>query len=245
MRVLGVIPSRFGSSRFPGKPLVDLAGKSMVQRVYEGVVKSALLSDVVVATDDERILEHVKAFGGKALMTSESHQSGTERCGEVLQNFPDFDLVINIQGDEPLIEARQIEELLSVFHDPKVGIATLGIALRHHEDLFNPNRVKIVVDHQGKALYFSRNPIPYGAQKLKDYWTDSYPYLRHIGMYAFRVEILRDLLKLEPTELEQQESLEQLRWQFYGFPIQVVETEIETPNIDTPQDVDQVLKLLT
>lgn len=245
MRVLGVIPSRFGSSRFPGKPLVDLAGKSMVQRVYEGVVKSALLTDVVVATDDERILAHVKAFGGKAILTSEMHQSGTERCGEVLQKFPDFEVVINIQGDEPLIESKQIEELLSVFHDKQVGIATLGIALRNHEDLFNPNRVKIVVDHQGKALYFSRNPIPFGAQKLKDYWTDSYPYLRHIGMYAFRTGVLLNLLKLEPSDLEKQESLEQLRWQFYGYSIQVVQTEIETPNIDTPEDVDQVLKMLT
>jgi 3-deoxy-manno-octulosonate cytidylyltransferase (CMP-KDO synthetase) len=245
MKVLGVIPSRFGSSRFPGKPLVDLAGKTMVQRVYEGVFKSPLLTDVVVATDDSRIFEHVLSFGGKALMTSDEHQSGTERCGEVLQQFSDFDLVINIQGDEPLIETKQIEELLSVFENPEVQIATLGIALENHEDLFNPNRVKIVLDHQGKALYFSRNPIPYGAQKLKDYWTESYPYLRHIGMYAFRTETLKRLLQLPPTDLEQQESLEQLRWQYYGYAIQVVKTEIETPNIDTPEDVDQVLKLLT
>ena len=245
MKILGVIPSRFGSSRFPGKPLIDLAGKSMIQRVYEGAVKCNSFTKLVVATDDERIYTHVQEFGGEAIMTSSEHQSGTERCGEVITQFPDFDVVVNIQGDEPLVEVEQLNQLISAFENPNTQIATLGIAIQNQQELFNPNRIKVVVNAFGQAIYFSRNPIPFGAQMLQEFWMKNYPYLRHIGLYAYRKETLSALVGLAPTALEKQESLEQLRWMFYGFPIHVVMTEIETPNIDSPEDVAQILDLLT
>lgn len=245
MKILGVIPSRFGSSRFPGKPLIDLAGKSMIQRVYEGAVKCNAFTKLVVATDDERIYTHVQEFGGEAIMTSSEHQSGTERCGEVITQFPDFDVVVNIQGDEPLVEVEQLNQLISAFENPNTQIATLGIAIQNQQELFNPNRIKVVVNAFGQAIYFSRNPIPFGAQMLQEFWMKNYPYLRHIGLYAYRKETLSALVGLAPTALEKQESLEQLRWMFYGFPIHVVMTEIETPNIDSPEDVAQILDLLT
>lgn len=245
MKILGVIPSRFGSSRFPGKPLIDLAGKSMIQRVYDGAMKCSAFSELVVATDDERIFTHVEAFGGRAIMTAAAHQSGTDRCGEVISYFPDFDVVVNIQGDEPLVEAEQLNQLLAAFDNPQTKIATLGIAVQNQQELFNPNRIKVVVNAQSQAIYFSRNPIPFGAQMLQEFWMKNYPYVRHIGLYAYRTETLRSLVKLEPTAIEKQESLEQLRWMYYGFPIQVVMTEIETPNIDDPEDVAHILDLLT
>jgi len=245
MKILGVIPSRFGSSRFPGKPLIDLAGKSMIQRVYEGAQKCSAFSELVVATDDERIFNHVKDFGGQAVMTSSAHQSGTDRCGEVVLQYADYDIVVNIQGDEPLVEAAQLHELLSAFEHPQTKIATLGIAIQSQQELFNPNRIKVVVNANSQAIYFSRNPIPFGAQMLQEFWMKNYPYVRHIGLYAYRVETLQQLVNLEPTALEKQESLEQLRWMYYGFPIHVVMTEIETPNVDSPEDVAQILDLLT
>jgi 3-deoxy-manno-octulosonate cytidylyltransferase (CMP-KDO synthetase) len=245
MKILGVIPSRFGSSRFPGKPLIDLAGKSMIQRVYEGAIKCNAFTKLVVATDDERIYAHVQDFGGEAIMTSSEHQSGTERCGEVIAQFPDFDVVVNIQGDEPLVDAEQLNQLLAAFENPEIQIATLGILIQSQQELFNPNRIKVVVNAFGQAIYFSRNPIPFGAQMLQEFWMKNYPYLRHIGLYAYRAETLSALVGLAPTALEKQESLEQLRWMYYGFPIHVVMTEIETPNIDSPEDVAQILDLLT
>ncbi len=241
--VLGVIPARYESSRFPGKPLIDLKGKSMIRRVYEGAKKSNLLSEVIVATDDKRIFSAVLEFGGKAEMTSESHTSGTDRCGEVLSRNPDFDIVLNIQGDEPLVSAQQIDDLLSAFADESVQIATLGIADVSNEDKQNPNRIKLVKDAKDNALYFSRSAIPNevnGNEATKQ----TFPFMRHIGLYAYRASVLRDLVKLEKTQLEQIESLEQLRWMFHGYSIRIVETKIETPNIDVPEDVDKVLALL-
>lgn len=243
MKVLGIIPARFGSSRFPGKPLIDLKGKSMIQRVYEGALKCDLFTSVIVATDDIRIFEAVLLFGGKAMMTSKDHTSGTDRCGEVLLENPGFDVVVNIQGDEPLVNAQQLKELIGVFHDSEVQIATLGIQQVSKQDLENPNRIKLVKKANGDALYFSRAAIPSstnGPEELKN----NFPFLRHIGLYAFRSEILLQLIQLEKTELEQIESLEQLRWLYYGYAIRVVETNIETPNIDVPADVVEVLKYL-
>ena len=243
MKVLGVIPARYGSSRFPGKPLIDLKGKSMIQRVYEGAKQCTLFEEVVVATDDQRIFDAVLMFGGKAMMTSQSHPSGTDRCAEVAKTYPQMDVVVNIQGDEPLVDFRQLEQLIKAFDDRETQIATLGNKSVSMDDLLNPNRIKIVVNKAAEAIYFSRSPIP-NFHHAKQEPLSSYPYLRHIGLYAYRSTILSELTALEPTALEQTESLEQLRWLYHGYAIKVVETTIETPNIDVPEDVEKVLNLL-
>ncbi len=244
MRILGIIPARYNSSRFPGKPLIDLKGKTVIQRVYEGAKKSTLLMDLIVATDDDRIAQKVDRFGGKVALTSTHHPTGTDRCAEVVRNLTEkYDVVINIQGDEPLVDARQLDQLLTVFQNQNVQIATLASRKIGMDELLNPNRIKLVVNKNNQALYFSRSPIPNFAQ-AKDEPLNIYPYLRHIGLYAYRSDVLLQLSQLNPTPLEQIESLEQLRWLYNGFQIQVVETEIETPNIDVPADVDAVLNLL-
>ena len=239
MKIVGVIPARYSSSRFPGKPLIDLKGKSMIQRVYEGVSKSTVLSEVIVATDDQRIFDEVKRFGGKVQLTSTEHTTGTDRCGEVAKAI-DADVVINIQGDEPLVDFEQIEQLAKAFSDPEVKIASLGIKTTDPDDLTNPNRIKIVLDAKKNALYFSRSPIPNTKNASKSI-VDNFHYLRHIGVYAYRNETLQQLVQLKPTVLEQIESLEQLRWLYHGFSVRIVETDIETPNIDVPSDVEKVL----
>lgn len=243
LKVLGIIPARYNSSRFPGKPLIDLKGKTMIQRVYEGAKRSDLLSEVVVATDDQRIFDEVLRFGGKVVMTSSFHPSGTDRCGEVAAAFPGIDVIVNIQGDEPLVDFRQLDMLIAAFSDTAVEIATLGIRDISMEDILNPNRIKIVVNEQNEALYFSRSPIPNFANAKGDPLA-IYPFLRHIGLYAYRTDILNKLVNLQPTTLENVESLEQLRWLYYGFPIRVVLTTIETPNIDVPEDVEKVLEYI-
>lgn len=243
MKVLGIIPSRFQSSRFPGKPLVDLKGKTMIQRVYEGVKKSALIDQVVVATDDDRIFQHVKSFGGKVMMTSENHTTGTDRCGEIIRQYTDYDVVVNIQGDEPLVNYKQLEQLIHLFDETSTEIGTIGIKIQSKEDLNNVNRVKIVLNHLNEALYFSRSAIP-NTVKYKKNIFESQSQFRHIGLYAYRTDILKKITQLNITELEQLESLEQLRWLYYGYKIKVAITDIETPNIDTPEDVDTVLKFL-
>ena len=243
MKVLGVIPARYGSSRFPGKPLIDLKGKTMIQRVYEGASASQRITDLVVATDDERIAQKVKEFGGNVVMTDPLHPSGTDRCAEVLTHYPFSDVVVNIQGDEPLVDHRQIDTLLGAFDNNEVKIATLGIRSVSMDDLANTNRIKIVVDEQHRALYFSRSCVPNNANLSGDPLSH-YPYLRHIGLYAYRSDVLEKIAQLKPTALERIESLEQLRWLFYGYTINIVETTIETPNIDVPEDVKKVLELL-
>lgn len=242
MKVVGIIPSRYASSRFPGKPLIDLKGKTMIQRVYENASKATLLDELIVATDDERIYKHVIDFGGKAIMTSEQHANGTERCGEVAEKV-DADIIINVQGDEPLVNPNQLDALLRAFEDESVKIATLGVPNVTKDDLNNPNRIKIVTDVFGNALYFSRSAIPNDFH-FKGNAHDFYPFLKHIGLYAFRKEVLQQIVELKPSKLEQTESLEQLRWLYYGYSIRVVETTIETPNIDVPEDVEKVLNLI-
>lgn len=244
MRILGIIPARYASSRFPGKPLIDLKGKTMIQRVTEGAAKSTLLTDLIVATDDERIARTVEGFGGKVMLTDSGHPTGTDRCAEIVSRLSEkYDVVINIQGDEPLVDARQLDQLLQAFNDQNVQIATLASRKIGMEDILNPNRIKLVVDKNHSALYFSRSPIPNFAN-AKGEPLEIYPFLRHIGLYAYRSEVLLELSALEETKLEQIESLEQLRWLYNGYSIKVVETEIETPNIDTPEDVDKVLALI-
>lgn len=244
MRILGIIPARFGSSRFPGKPLIDLKGKTMIQRVVEGASKATRLSELIVATDDERIVEAVQSFGGNVAMTNSSHPTGTDRCAEIVRkNNQAFDVVINIQGDEPLVDARQLDQLLAAFVDPSVQIATLASRNINMDDILNTNRIKVVIDKNSNALYFSRSPLPNFAN-AKEAPLTAYPYLRHIGLYAYRSSVLLELSALQETALEKIESLEQLRWLYNGYAIKVVETEIETPNIDAPEDVEKVLQLL-
>lgn len=238
MRKLAIIPARYESSRFPGKPLIDLKGKAMIQRVYEGVEGADVFDKTVVATDDQRIFDHVLSFGGEAIMTSKNHESGTDRCGEVIQKYSDYDVVVNIQGDEPLVDKQQLEQLISAFDDSNVQIATLGTPKISKEEYNDSNRIKIVLDHNNDALYFSRSAIPFERNK------NEYPFLRHIGLYGFKASVLSRLVSLKPTRLEKTESLEQLRWLFYGHKIRVVETLIETPNIDVPEDVEAVLQIL-
>jgi len=244
MKILGIIPSRYESSRFPGKPLIDIAGKSMIQRVYEQSMKSNLINELVVATDDQRIFDHVESFGGNVMMTSDTHTSGTDRCGEVVETYSDFDIVINIQGDEPLIRPEQLDELLVVFKNSDVKLATLIKKMSSIEDVLNPNRIKVVLDEDRNGVYFSRSPIPFIANSDKSEWLQKADFWKHIGIYAWRSDVLSKLIALPKTDLERQESLEQLKWIYNGYKIVTVETEIETPNIDVPEDLEKVLSLL-
>jgi len=239
MKVIGVIPSRYESSRFPGKPLIDLKGKTMIQRVYEGVNRSSKIAQLVVATDDQRIFDEVESFSGDVLMTSSNHKSGTERCMEIAESFGDFDVLINIQGDEPLVDVAQIEQLIAAFEDPSVQIATLASKKISAEELSNLNRIKLIVDSSHDAMYFSRSVIPNDSKK-----DIPFSYMKHIGLYAFTKEALTRIATMTPCEIEKAESLEQLRWMYFGEKIRVVNTSIETPNIDVPEDVEKVLKLL-
>lgn len=244
MKVLGIIPSRYGSSRFPGKPLIDLKGKSMIQRVYEQSSKCKLFSKIIVATDDQRIFEHVQSFGGNVVMTAENHQSGTARCSEVIKQYQDYDIVVNIQGDEPLIRPEQLGSLIELFQDTTVEIGTIVKKMKDIQEVKNPNRIKVVLDKEGNGVYFSRSPIPHVANISEESWLEHANFYKHIGIYAWRRHVLEKISQLPSTTLERIESLEQLRWIYNGFKIKTVETEVETPNIDAPEDVDAVLKLI-
>jgi 3-deoxy-manno-octulosonate cytidylyltransferase (CMP-KDO synthetase) len=242
MKVLGVIPSRYASSRFPGKPLVIIDGKSMIQHVYEQAAKSKNLNKVLVATDDTRIEDHVKSFGGQVMLTSTDHSSGTERIGEVIRYIEekgsdDFDIVVNIQGDEPRLDPGQIDQAISCFTDPSVQISTLMKQISDEEEIFNPNVVKVVVDTNSEALYFSRSAIPFLRDYEHDDWISKQKFYKHIGIYVFRIDILKAVLKLPVSFLEKAESLEQLRWLENGFKIKVLPTQFETVSIDTPGDL--------
>jgi 3-deoxy-manno-octulosonate cytidylyltransferase (CMP-KDO synthetase) len=244
MKILGVIPARYASSRFPGKPLVDIGGKSMIQRVYEQAKKCYDLTDVVVATDDERIFEHVKGFGGAAVMTSDQHQSGTDRCAEVALQHPEYQVVINIQGDEPYIDPEQISKLAACFNTPDVQLATLVKRVKTEQELNNPNTPKVIVNKLSEAVYFSRSPIPHIRGEEPQNWLEFYTYFKHIGIYGYRADILQEVTKLPIASLEKAESLEQLRWIENGYRIKVAETELETYAVDTPEDLDKLSPLL-
>jgi 3-deoxy-manno-octulosonate cytidylyltransferase (CMP-KDO synthetase) len=239
MRILGVIPARYASTRFPAKPLVDINGKSMIRRVYEQASKSKCLNKVVVATDHEEIYRHVNAFAGEVCMTSPHHASGTDRCYEVLTKEKEkFDYVINIQGDEPFIAPAQIDLLASLL-DGKTELATLIKKIGSVEQLLNPNLVKVVCSNNQEALYFSRSVIPYFRNMEQAEWVTHHTYYKHIGMYAYRADVLEQITKLEISSLEKTESLEQLRWLENGYHIKVKETNIETIGIDTPEDLEK------
>jgi 3-deoxy-manno-octulosonate cytidylyltransferase (CMP-KDO synthetase) len=245
MNFICIIPARYSSTRFPGKPLAMLGKKTVIQHVYEKA-KSAI-SDVWVATDDKRIKQAVESFGGKAIMTKAEHKSGTDRIEEAIEKIGDkkYDVVVNIQGDEPFIHKSQIETLCNCFDDDKSQIATLGIHFKTIEALVNPNSPKIVIDNQNFAMYFSRNVIPFIRGKERNDWINVYPYLKHIGAYAYRREVLRDITNLPLSSLEIAESLEQLRWLQNGFKIKVGLTNYETIGIDTPSDLEKAEKELS
>jgi 3-deoxy-manno-octulosonate cytidylyltransferase (CMP-KDO synthetase) len=244
MKILGLIPARYASTRFPAKPLVDIGGKSMIRRVYDQAGQSSFLSKVVVATDHPEIFEHVKQFGGKVCMTKESHASGTDRCYEALTLQEErFDYVINIQGDEPFIKPEQID-LLAGKLNGMTEIATLVKAIDHGDQLFNPNIVKVVLSKASDALYFSRATIPHIRNTDESSWMKKHTFYKHIGMYAYRTDILEQLTKIPVSSLERAESLEQLRWLENGFKITVAETTAETLGIDTPDDLKHALKYI-
>ncbi len=243
MKILGIIPARYASTRFPAKPLADLAGQSMIKRVYTQSTKSKSLTHVVVATDHPEIYKHVSDFGGNVYMTDENHVSGTDRCFEVLtKEKSTFDYVINIQGDEPFIAPEQIDLLASML-DGTTELATLAKKLEKQELLTNPNLVKVVINKNKEAMYFSRSPIPYWRGKETD-WVNQHTYYKHIGLYAYRADILKEITSLKVSTLEKAESLEQLRWLENGYKIKVAETQLETLGIDTPEDLKEALHYL-
>ena len=246
MKYIAVIPARYASTRFPGKPLAVLGGKTVIQRVYEQAV--SVLPEAYVATDDERIFEAVEAFGGRAVMTRADHKSGTDRIEEAVEKIEESGVwkeegenlvVINIQGDEPFIQPSQIETLMHLFDDPETQIGTLGKRFETIEAVRNPNSPKIVADRRGFALYFSRSVIPYIRGKEADDWLNHYPFLKHLGIYAYRREVLSEVTRLPQSALEKAESLEQLRWLENGYRIRVGLTDVETVGIDTPEDLER------
>ncbi len=244
MKILGIIPARYASTRFPAKPLIDIYGKSMIQRVYEQASKSLLLSYLVVATDDSRIFDEVKSFGGNVMMTSENHKNGTERCAEV-QNVLDknFDIVINIQGDEPFFESDSIRLISECFKNKNTDIATLIKQIDNIKDLENSTVVKAVIGTNNKALYFSRLAIPFNRSNDNDSKILKHPYFKHIGIYAYRPKVLKEIVKLEESSLEKAESLEQLRWLENGYNIVTNITTHDSNSVDTPEDLEALLAI--
>jgi 3-deoxy-manno-octulosonate cytidylyltransferase (CMP-KDO synthetase) len=241
MKIVGIIPARFASTRFPGKPLADIGGKSMIQRVYEQAKKSASLADVVVATDDMRIHDHVIAFGGNVIMTSESHQSGTDRCFEAINKYTaSADVVINIQGDEPFIRPEQIDLAASCFVSDKVQIATLVKKIKTNEELFNVNTPKVLLNKYDEAIYFSRQTIPYVREKEPSQWLDYQTFYKHIGIYAYTTKILAEITSLKQSNLELAEGLEQLRWIQNGYKINTKITDFESIAVDVPDDLKKL-----
>ena len=243
MKFIGIIPARYASTRFPGKPLAMLGGRTVIQRVYEQA--TAILDEAYVATDDERIFQAVEQFGGRAIMTRADHKSGTDRIEEAAEKIgTQADVIINIQGDEPFIQKSQIETLMHLFDEPSTQIGTLGKRFESIEAAMNPNSPKIVTDKRGFALYFSRSIIPYVRGKEQAEWLQHFPYLKHLGLYAYRREVLQEITQLPQSPLEIAESLEQLRWLENGYRIRVGLTDVETVGIDTPEDLQRAEEFL-
>ena len=245
MKILGIIPARYASTRFPGKPLTMINGKSMIQRVYEQSMKSDLLADVVVATDDQRIYDAVIAFGGKVMMTSTEHNSGTDRCCEIVEKIGNkYDAVVNIQGDEPFINPEQINQIASLIATEESQIASLCKPIKDEDELFDENVVKVVFNKNFKALYFSRQTIPFlrKVEKNEKAWMEQRTFYKHIGIYAYKTDVLKEIALLPQSGLELSECLEQLRWLENSYSIKMGITEYESYSIDTPQDVEKCLK---
>lgn len=242
MNTLAIIPARYASTRFPGKPLAIIFDKPMIRHVYERV---APILTTVVATDDQRIYKVVKAFGGNVVITKNTHESGTDRCAEALQLFEkeqnkSFDVVVNVQGDEPFIEKEQIEKIIRLFENNQTNIATLIKKIDDSEELFNPNKVKVVINSKKEALYFSRSPIPYLRGFEEKNWVKNHSFFKHIGMYAYRRNTLLEITQLEKGSLEKAESLEQLRWLENAYSICTAETFFEGESVDTPEDLEKI-----
>lgn len=246
MKVLGIIPARFGSSRLEGKPLLNIAGKTMIHRVYDQCKSCEDLNDVIIATDDSRIIEECELFGLNVMMTSVDHLNGTERCAEIVMKMEsEFDLIINIQGDEPFIHAKSISELVHLFRiNPSASIGTLRKRIDQNIDIFNPSIIKVVADNNHKAIYFSRNPIPYLRDVSEEEYSKKHMFYKHIGMYAFKPEVLLELVQLKESALESAEKLEQLRWMENGYEIFIQDTIYESKSIDTLEDYHYILKHL-
>ena len=244
MKILGIIPARYASTRFPGKPLADINGKPMIQCVYEQAKKCKSLTEVVVATDDKRIESAIKKIGGKAVMTSDNHESGTDRCYEALKIIGEnkFDAVINIQGDEPFIHPEQISKVANCFKNKNVQIATLAMKLSSIHELTNHNTIKVIFSKKKEAIYFSRTAIPYYRGEDFSEWLKLHTYYKHVGIYGYRTDILKEITKLERSSLEIAESLEQLRWMENGYKIAVEFTDMESHSIDTPEDLKNAMK---
>lgn len=245
-KYIGIIPARYESTRFPGKPLAMINGKSMIRRVYER--SSEVFNDIIVATDDKRIFDEVNKFNGKAVMTDSKHKSGTDRCREALDIFEresgnTFDVVVNVQGDEPFIKTSQLKQLISCFDEEKTDIATLIKPIEFSDVIFDSNRPKVVISKSGHALYFSRSPIPYLRGHDSKHWLGNANFYQHIGIYAYKSDVLRQITILEQSQLEKAESLEQLRWLENGYTIKTALTDHETYGIDTPEDLEKALKL--
>ena len=240
MKFAAIIPARYGSSRFPGKPLAKIKGKSMIERVYNQALKA--LNQVYVATDDERIEKEVKKFGGNCIMTKSTHKSGTDRLAEAVQlieenNKEHYDVIINVQGDEPFIHPEQIKELCACFEEEKTEIATLAKFITNNNEIFNPNLPKLITNYNNEAIYFSRSPIPYIRGEEESKWIEKHSFKKHLGMYGYRTKILKTLTKLPPSSLEQAESLEQNRWLENGYTIKIRMTEYKNHPVDTPGDL--------
>ena len=244
-KILGIIPSRYGSQRLKGKALIDIGGKTMVQRVFEQASKSKKLDKVIVATDDERILAHVKDFGGEAVMTSEHHPTGTDRCAEVALKFQDdYDVSINIQGDEPFINPDQIDELAKLFDDPNTQIGTLVSRIKDYDELFDYKEAKVVFNSKTmEAMYISRSPIPYYKDKIKPQWLQLHPYYKNLGIYGFQTKILASISTLPMSALEIAEGLEQVRW-LEHYRIKVGVSRMSTLSIDTADDLKKATQYL-
>lgn len=243
MAKLGIIPARYASTRFPGKPLIDIDGKTMIQRVYEQACSASSLDKVVIATDDTRIIAEIARFGGEYVLTRADHQSGTDRCAEVASKIAGFDVIINIQGDEPYIDPVQINLLSSCFENPEVELATLIKKIHDNEELFNHNIPKVVINAQGEAIYFSRHPIPFVRNSEQENWATAHQFYKHIGIYGYTRDTLLQITRMEPSSLELAESLEQLRWIENGFKIQTKTTALETIAVDTPEDLAKIIRL--
>jgi 3-deoxy-manno-octulosonate cytidylyltransferase (CMP-KDO synthetase) len=242
MAVLGIIPARYASTRFPGKPLARIHGKSMIRRVYEQCLLAGKPDKIVVATDDERIFNHVRGFGGEVVMTGQQHPNGTSRCAEALsiiekETGKTIDFVINIQGDEPYINPAQIDKVASLLEKAPVHIATLGRKIGGKEDLFDPNVVKLVTNKDHKALYFSRQPVPYVRDAENDQWPLKADFYKHIGIYGYKRDVLQEIVRLSPGKLEIAERLEQLRWMENGYDVYVDFTDFDSISVDTPDDL--------
>lgn len=245
MNFLAIIPARYASTRFPGKPLAMIGDKPMIEHVYERV--AAIFADTVAATDDRRIFDAVESFGGCAVMTSESHRSGTDRVAEALEIYEKrsgkhFDVVVNIQGDEPFVAAEHLQKIKSLFELPSTEIATLVKPFAADEDIFNPNSPKVAVSTDGYALWFSRSVIPFLRGRAESEWQQNHLYYKHIGMYAYTAATLRRITLLPQGENEKAESLEQLRWIENGYRIRVAQTTVQNVSVDTPEDLEHILK---